>query len=208
MTLMTTKTFTLIRHGKVDGKPALNGHTDVALSAQGYSDLKNAIEKIHAALAVDNITASPSIRCAIVAREFSQKYQTPLQLNPQLKEMHFGAWDGIPFDDLVNEWQNLEAFWTSPFLNHPPDGETLTVFAERVIKTWETLTQRASGQHNLIVCHGGVIRIILAHILQMDWRNANLFKQLHIDFASSSRIEISDQKGALPVVKWIGVVSA
>ena len=203
---MATKTFTLIRHGKVNGKPALNGYTDVALSEQGYNDLKNTIEKIHAALAVDNIVASPLIRCAIPAREFSEKYQTPLQLDPQFKEMHFGTWDGIPFDDLVNEWQHLEAFWNSPFLNHPPEGETLAAFAKRVIDAWENLMQRASGEHNLIVCHGGVIRIILAHILQMDWRNANLFKQLHIDFSSYSRIEIADHEGALPAVKCIGVV--
>ncbi len=205
---MKNKTFTLLRHGKVEGEAALYGHTDIALSAQGRSQLENAIEKIHADLVIDNITTSPLLRCAIIAQQFSAKYQTPLQLDSQLKEMNFGAWDGIPFAELDNEWQQLEAFWNSPFLTHPPAGETLAAFAERVIGAWESLTKKNSGQHTLVVCHGGVIRIILAHILQIDWRNASLFKQLHIDFASSTRIEIGDYEGAFPVVRWIGVVSA
>lgn len=204
---MKNKTFTLLRHGKVEGEAALYGHTDVLLSIQGRSQLENAIEKVHAEFVIDNITASPLLRCAIAAEEFSAKYQTPLQLDPQVKEMHFGAWDGIPFAAMDNQWQQLEAFWTSPYSTHPPGGETLAAFAERVIGAWENLTTKNSGQHTLIVCHGGVIRVILAHILQIDWRNANLFKQLHIDFASTTRIEIADYEGALPVVKWIGVVS-
>jgi alpha-ribazole phosphatase len=203
---MKNKIFTLLRHGKVDGEAALYGHTDIALSEQGHCHLENAIEKIHTELAIDNITASPLLRCAIVAREFSAKYQTPLHLDPQLKEMHFGAWDGIPFAHMGKEWQELEAFWDSPSLRHPPAGETLVTFAERVIDAWENLMKSNSGQHTLIICHGGVIRIILAHILQIDWRNASLFKQLHIDFASNTRIEIGNFEGALPVVKWIGVV--
>lgn len=205
---MTNKTFTLLRHGKVEGEAALYGHTDIALSEQGRSHLEDTIEKIHAELVIDNITASPLLRCAIAARKFSEKYQIPLQLDPQLKEMHFGAWDGVPFAAMDSQWQQLEAFWASPFLTHPPAGETLTAFAQRVIDAWENVLKSNSGQHTLIICHGGVIRIILAHILQIEWRNANLFKQLHIDFASSSRIEIGDYEGALPVVKWIGVVSA
>ena len=202
---MSTKTFTLLRHGKVNGEPALYGHTDIALSAQGYSDLQNAIEKIHAQLTVDCIITSPLIRCATLAQEFSTQHKIPLQLESQLKEMHFGTWDGVPFDHTNNTWQQLEVFWNSPFLTHPPEGETLAFFAQRVIQAWEILIQKNSGQHHLIVCHGGVIRIILAHILQIDWRNANLFKQLHIDYASTTRIEIVDNEGALPIVKWIGV---
>ncbi|MES2822872.1 MAG: histidine phosphatase family protein [Pseudomonadota bacterium] len=205
---MKNKTFTLLRHGKVNGEAALYGHTDIELSEQDRSHLGNAIAKIHAELVVDNITASPLLRCAIAAQEFSVKYQIPLQLDPQLKEMHFGVWDGIPFAEMGDQWQQLETFWESPFLTHPPAGETLAAFAERVIDAWENLVKSNSGQHALIICHGGVIRIILAHILQIDWRNASLFKQLHIDFASNSRIEIGNFEGALPVVKWIGVVSA
>jgi alpha-ribazole phosphatase len=54
----------------------------------------------------------------------------------------------------------------------------------------------------VLVCHGGVIRVIIAHLLSIDWGNANLFKQLQIDYASHSRVEV--QKNFLPLIKYIG----
>lgn len=201
---MAAKTFTLLRHGKVDGQPALYGHTDVALSAQGYSDLAAAIARIHVQAPIHNIVSSPLLRCAAVAHSFAAEHKIPLQLEPQLKEMHFGHWDGVAFDSLGNSWQELEAFWHSPAVVTPPAGETLDAFAQRVIQAWEWLAKSNSGQHQLIVCHGGVIRIILAHILQIDWRNASWFKQLHIEYNSSTRIEIADHAAAKAQIKWIG----
>lgn len=204
---MTAKTFTLLRHGKVNGLPALYGHTDIALSEQGYADLAAAIATTHARDPIDIIISSPLIRCAAVAHAFATEHKIPLQLEPQLKEMHFGHWDGVAFDHLGDNWPELEAFWHSPSVIAPPAGETLEVFAQRVIQSWEWLAKNNSGQHQLIVCHGGVIRIILAHILQIDWRNASWFKQLHIAYSSSTRIEIDDHTGAQAQIKWIGSYS-
>lgn len=202
---MTAKTFTLLRHGKVDGKPALYGHSDVPLSEQGHQDLATAIDKIHAQASIHSIISSPLIRCAAIAQTFSAEHKIPLQLEPHFKEMHFGQWDGIAFDSLGEQWQQLEAFWQSPSVVAPPEGETLEVFALRVIKAWELLAKNNCGQHQLLICHGGVIRIILAHVLQIDWRNPSWFKHLHIEYGSSTRIEIGEHENAEAQVKWIGL---
>jgi len=118
--------------------------------------------------------------------------------------MDFGIWDGVPFDELGDEWKNIEAFWDSPHSMQPPEGESLTDFAARVITSWESLVSNIKPGHKVAICHGGVIRILIAHILQLDWRNPALFKQLQIDYASCTRIEIGDYVGAVPVIKWIG----
>ncbi len=204
---MAVRLFTLVRHGKVNGRPALYGHTDIELSPDGRTDIECAIERVNAQQSIDAIIASPLIRCAHTAQHFSTEYNIPLLLEPQLREMHFGTWDGIPFDDMPDDWALLEAFWKAPFYTHPPNGETLANVAQRVISAWNLIAKNSTLKHQLIICHGGVIRIILAHILQMDWRNASLYQQLHIDYASTSRIEISDAEGALAIVKWIGATT-
>jgi alpha-ribazole phosphatase len=145
------------------------------------------------------------VRCLQVAQEFSRKNKIPLRTEDNLQEMDFGIWDGVPFDELGDEWKNIEAFWHSPHSMQPPEGESLTDFAARVISSWESLSSHNKSGHEVIICHGGVIRIIIAHILQLDWRNAALFKQLQIDYASHTRIEIGDYEKALPVIKWIGL---
>lgn len=202
---MTVTTFTLLRHGKVAGPSALYGHTDIALSEAGNSETAAAIAKVHGQLPIHTLVSSPLIRCAAAAHAFAQAQHLPLQLEPELKEMHFGQWDGIAFDQLNDNWQQLEAFWHSPSVIAPPDGETLEIFAQRVIQCWEWLAKNNAGKHQLIICHGGVIRIILAHILQIDWRNPRWFNQLQIAYSSSTRIEIGNHEGAQAQVKWIGL---
>ena len=201
---MTSTIITLVRHGKVAGPAALYGCTDIALSADGHRDLLRTLNSLHAQTPINQLISSPRLRCLQVAHEFSAQYQIPFHAEENLQEMHFGIWDGIPFDELGDEWKNIEAFWESPHSMQPPNGESLTDFAARVINSWELLTKNTKAGHQIIVCHGGVIRIIIAHILQIDWRNPQLFKQLHIDYASHTRIEIPTYGNALPIIKWIG----
>jgi alpha-ribazole phosphatase len=200
---MTSTIIALVRHGKVAGPAALYGRTDIALSAAGHSDLTRTLNNLHAQNSIHQIISSPRIRCLQVAQEFSAQHKIPLRTEENLQEMDFGIWDGIPFDELGDEWKNIEAFWESPHSMQPPEGESLTGFAARVISSWESLIQNTKVGHQIIVCHGGVIRIIIAHILQIDWRNPALFKQLQIDYTSHTRIEIGTHDKALPIIKWI-----
>lgn len=202
---MTSTLITLVRHGKVAGPAALYGRTDIALSAAGHSDLMRTLKNLHAQTPISQLISSPRVRCLQVAQEFSAQHKIPLRTEDNLHEMDFGIWDGIPFDELADEWKNIEAFWESPHSMQPPEGESLTDFAARVITNWESLIGNLKHGNNVIICHGGVIRILIAHILKLDWRNPALFKQLQIDYASCTRVEIGDYDGALPVIKWIGV---
>jgi alpha-ribazole phosphatase len=200
---MTSTIITLVRHGKVAGPAALYGRTDIPLSTAGYNDLQRTLSSLHAQTPISHLISSPRLRCLQVAQEFSTQYTIPLRTEDKLQEMDFGIWDGVPFDELGDEWKNIEAFWESPHSMQPPEGGSLTDFAERVISGWESLISNAKSGHEVIICHGGVIRILIAHILQLDWRNPALFKQLQIDYASCTRIEIGDYEKALPVIKWI-----
>ena len=195
---------TLVRHGKIDGPAALYGHTDVPLSAQGYQDLRGTIARIHHRLAITNIVSSPLIRCAQLAQEFSDEMNLPLHIIDDLKEMHFGTWDGEPFDNFSEaQWRELDQFWQTPNTAQPPGGEALPLFAQRVVNAWR-LIQQAQQPHQLVICHGGVIRIIIAHLLHLDWTNPALFRQLTIDYASNTCVEILDHENALPTIRHIG----
>jgi len=196
---------TLVRHGKVNGKPALYGHTDIELSAQGQRDLRSTLTQLRDCEPAIQIISSPLLRCATLARLFAQEQQIPLRIEPALMEMNFGIWDGIAFDELEKDWQALENFWQSPHSAQAPDGETLADFAARIINAWENLLPQLDPGHHLVVCHGGVIRIVIAHVLGIDWRNPRLFRQLQIDYASHTRVEIAAHPDAAPIIKWIAL---
>ncbi|WP_440904557.1 histidine phosphatase family protein [Catenovulum sp. SX2] len=200
----TAAKFTLLRHGAVAGRPALYGHSNVTLSEQGLADMQASVDYINKCEPIDKIVSSPLLRCAMFAEDYAETTGKEIILDSRLSEMDFGRWDGIPFDRLRAHWSKLEAFWENPYRNTPPQGETLKQFGKRVKSLWGELAEHNQGQHYLLVCHAGVIKMMLAIMLDIDWRNALWFSQLKIDYASFTRVELAAYQKAMPVIKTIG----
>jgi alpha-ribazole phosphatase len=200
---MTTR-IDLLRHGKVAGPPALYGRTDVAVSSDGEQQLWRAVQSV----SPEQVITSPLQRCRVFAEAFARRQQLPCRIEADLQEVDFGRWDGVPFDDLYaepEEWQRIEAYWQAPGVHAPPEGESLVQAHQRVGLCWQHLQQQLQGKHSLVVCHGGVIRLLLAHVIPADWRDGRWFSALDIGYASLTRIEISDMPDAVPVVRFIGL---
>lgn len=206
----TGTSITLMRHGQVAGEAGLYGHTDIALSDAGYRQAMACVQQLHRETPITQLVSSPLQRCRQVAEAFATQAQIPLQIDSDLMEMHFGHWDGVAFSAL-NDWPALNAFWEAPAQAASPSGETLAQVAQRVARAWSRVLIQCHAQgsgHYLLLCHGGVIRLLIAHILQLDWRNASLFRQLNIDYTSHTRIHLSNHPQAQPVIQWIGASNA
>jgi alpha-ribazole phosphatase len=194
--------FDLLRHGQIDGPPALYGRTDVALSRDGWEQMFQQTGRIQD---LDNIISSPLRRCRDFAKELAADHRLKLQIEPGIQECDFGEWDGIKFDDHSQQWPLMTSFWQDPDHNTPPQGESLETFHNRVVTSWQSLCKQHSGKNNLLLCHGGVIRQILAHILPTDWRSGEWYSQLQIGYASLTRIIIPAYPDAKPSVAFIGL---
>lgn len=194
--------FDIIRHGQIDGPPALYGRTDVALSREGWQQMYQQTRRLEI---IDNIISSPLRRCQDFAKELASDHGLILQIEAGLQECDFGEWDGIKFDNHSQQWPLMTSFWQDPDHHTPPQGESLDTFHNRVVTSWQLLCKQHSGKNNLLVCHGGVIRQILAHILPTDWRSGEWYSQLQIGYASLTRIIIPDYPEAKPSVAFIGL---
>lgn len=188
----------LLRHGKVSGEAALYGHTDVDVSRKNNQEI---ITQLNDELRVQNISfdrvvSSPLKRCQNLANKIAEMQKSNLTLNASFKEMNFGIYDGVPFDDLHRDkgiWSQLEKFWENPVQHTLPKAELLTGFSYRVISAWnEILLSMREKENILIVCHGGVIRMILAHVLNIDFRNPHWYTQLSIANGSLTCVEINN----------------
>ncbi|WP_169546395.1 histidine phosphatase family protein [Sneathiella aquimaris] len=191
----------LYRHGAVDGPPALYGHTDILPSAQGGRAL---VRHLNHNTSLQSIVTSPLRRCKNSATEYAETGEVALDTDLDFMEMNFGDWDGVPFDTLLDQKDELMNFWSDPSRVTPPNGEKLVEFRYRVLRGWDRLIADPMSAHIGLVVHGGVIRLILSAILDIDYRNPKIFSQLSIDYASQTRIEISHYDGdAFPIVKFI-----
>ena len=190
----------LLRHGKVDGEAALYGHTDVSVTEKTNQTISHQFTAYcqQEALVFNQLLTSPLTRCASLAQAISyQLNDQQIQVVESFKEMNFGLFDGVPFDTLHQQsenWQLLENFWQNPVQHSLPNAELLTGFSYRVNQAWKKLIEQTQTRQGnvLLVCHGGVIRMILAQVLNVDFRNPLWYTQLSIDYGSLTRIQLTE----------------
>ncbi|MCW8834470.1 MAG: histidine phosphatase family protein [Colwellia sp.] len=192
----------LLRHGELVQKDILCGRTDIALSDLGKQQLIAATNKLPK---ISSCYSSPLRRCRIFAEEYCQQHELALQVSSQLQEMDFGDWDGKRYQTL---WQaqassdeespTLGAFWQNPWRCLPPNGESMESFTERVEHFWRNLLaefhQTAHGNNNeqniLVLSHGGVIRYLLAKVLQLPIPGTTHMTNIDVPYGALIHIQI------------------
>ena len=150
----------LLRHGVTEGPEGFRGRLDPPLSEQGWTQLRAAVA---AQPPFPLILSSPQQRCARFAEWLAAEQGAELLLEPDLRELDFGAWEGRSAAELMQDQaEALGLFWADPYAYTPPEGEPVAAFAERVLGAVARWRPRLQAQRSLIVTHGGVIRLLLA----------------------------------------------
>jgi broad specificity phosphatase PhoE len=163
----------LLRHGAVDPRPfVLWGQLDPPTSAAGLEAMAQATRAMSP---LSGILSSPLRRCRDFALPFASARGLPCAVHDGLKEMHFGAWQGLtPQDCIARDGTRYASFQTDPEVYPPPEGEALADFRTRVLGTMDQWRATRPDGHWLCVTHGGVIRVLLMEWLglQQHWRVA------------------------------------
>ncbi|CAI8932890.1 alpha-ribazole phosphatase [Pseudomonas chlororaphis] len=150
----------LLRHGETELGGGLRGSLDDALTDAGWQQMRAAVAGQGP---WDRLVSSPLQRCARFAEELGARLALPVSLDPDLQELHFGAWEGQSAAALMaTDAEALGRFWADPYAFTPPQGEPVLAFSERVLGAVERLQQRHVGERVLLVSHGGVMRLLLA----------------------------------------------
>lgn len=176
----------LLRHGETEHGGGLRGSLDDALTPLGW-------QQMHAAVSVgrqwDRIVSSPLQRCARFAEPLATQLGVPLYLEAGVQELHFGDWEGLSTSHLMaTDAEGLGLFWENPYTFTPPNGEAVQTFSERVTDAVRRLHTAHDGERVLLICHGGVMRLLLAlarglpreRLLQVVVKHGELFS-LQVD---------------------------
>lgn len=187
-------TIDLLRHGKPEGGDIFRGTTDVALSDVGWQQMHAALEPLEG---WQQIVTSPMQRCLAFSQELAQQQGIGAAIEPGLKEISFGDWDGQTFKAVEAQDKALfDGFWSDPIVNTPPNAEPMLDFCSRIQQAFWQSVEDYKGQHLLMVVHGGVIRAILQDVMKSD---VVALMRFEVPYASISRIKIyHDDKGTFP----------
>ena len=171
----------LLRHGETELGGGLRGSLDDALTDAGWAQMRAAVV---AQGPWDRLVSSPLQRCARFAEELGEQLGLPVQLEVDLQELHFGAWEGQSAAALMEtDAEALGLFWADPYSFTPPQGERVEDFSARVLAAIARLHAAHAGERVLLISHGGVMRLLLAQarglpreqLLNVEVRHGALF---------------------------------
>jgi len=187
----TPTTIELLRHGQVATPGLFCAPPDEPLGVTGWKQLTQATAQGQ----WDVILASPSRRCHDFARQLAQRLETPFVVEERFREMDFGTWTGQTQQALWAQYpEEIQQLWYQPLMFAAPKGELMKDFVERVHQGWASLRADYTGQRVLVLTHAGVIRVLLAEVLQILYKRTLRFD---VGYARASRICIRAGRASL-----------
>ena len=148
-----------VRHGQTEWNVLgrYQGQTDIALSPLGIEQA----EKLAAHFPVDKVEAVYEPR-------------------PELRELNFGDWEGLTYDEIVAKWPDaLNNFFQHPDVLEIPHGESFPKLRERALDAVEKIVACHPNQTVAVFAHGAILRTILTAALHMDLKYVWTIRQFN-----------------------------
>jgi alpha-ribazole phosphatase len=189
----------LIRHGEPaeEVRHRCYGALDVGLSETGRAQMAQVAEYLRAE-PVAAIYASPRSRALESARILAAGRSCPFEAVPDLREMDFGDFEGLTYDEIAARYSDLYRRWMeTPTEVTFPNGEAFADMRVRVLRAVDAIRRERPGQTVMVVSHGGVNRILIAQALQMP--DHCLFR-LAQDHASMNLLSFLDGSALVQLV--------
>jgi broad specificity phosphatase PhoE len=171
------KSLLLARHGQSVSNAVrrFQGTQDVALSELGARQAE-ALGQVLRHRRVSAVYTSPLERARRTAEIAAAGLDLPLTAVHDLRELSLGEWEGLTVEEVCALPGDPYAQWVrDPVACLPPGGEPLADVQARVVRAMAGIAAaHPDGQDVLVVCHGGVISVYLAHCLGLPlssiWR--------------------------------------
>ena len=162
----------LTRHGQTDWNIArrYQGQTDVPLNETGTLQAALLAQRLSTHV-IHAIYSSDLSRAMTTAKAIAEAQQlTPvLHSDPRWRELSFGDWEGMTYQEMSAQSPELFDAWMKDSLTvSTPNGETHRQLAERVQSAFDEIKAKHDDETVLVVGHSGSIQTLLALTLGVD----------------------------------------
>ncbi|MBX3744536.1 MAG: histidine phosphatase family protein [Verrucomicrobiae bacterium] len=185
----STTRLLFLRHAEVEEAyhRVFGGRIDMGLSALGGRQAALLAEYLAAKFPIDALYSSPMRR----VRETLEPLLARIPLSPvvveDLREVDFGAWTGLKWEQIAERYGVTAFDW----LDHlergsVPEAEPEEMFRRRIERVLDRVLAEQPGKTVALACHGGVIRMALAVLLDLPLHKMT---HLEIDYASLTWVD-------------------
>jgi broad specificity phosphatase PhoE len=186
----------IVRHGESvwSREGHVQGQGDPQLSPLGCHQA----EALAEALRVRRLAAvytSPLLRAQETARAICRPHALHPIVEPVLREVDLGAWQGRNVADLEADPASGYRSWRrNPMALAPPGGETLDRAAARVVPTVMAMARAHTDAMIALVTHSIIGRVLLCHFLQTS---LELVPRLKLKKASITTLRVQNDGAVL-----------
>ena len=183
----------LLRHGEVEERyhRVFGGRIDMDLSPRGHEQAR-ALAGFLRRRPIDAIFASPMRRAQQTLAPLASHCPKPAIDRPEFREVDFGDWTGLTWEQVHARYQISAFDWLEQIERGAiANAETGAEFRARVEPALRQIVREHAGQSVAVVCHGGVIRMMLSILLDLALPKMAAFE---IDYASVSQVEHHERK--------------
>jgi broad specificity phosphatase PhoE len=159
----------LVRHGQTDWnlEGRWQGQADVALNDRGREQARQSAHRL-AAIPLDAIYSSDLLRASETAREIARLNPAPLVLEPRLREIHQGEWQGLLVEEIQARFADAyHRRRLNPLTVAAPGGETTQQVRERALAAVRDLAAKYPRGNVAVVSHGFTLAVLLTHFFQI-----------------------------------------
>jgi broad specificity phosphatase PhoE len=151
-----------VRHGRtawnLSGR--FQGQTDISLDETGRAQAR-AVARRLAGERFDVAVCSDLVRASETAELLTAGHTVQLERDPRWREMRFGRWEGLTWDEIVARYPEQAAHSeTVPKFYTPVGGETFDELCERIAAALGALRERDVASA-LVVTHAGPLHALL-----------------------------------------------
>jgi broad specificity phosphatase PhoE len=186
----------LVRHGVTASnlERRFTGQLDVPLSGLGERQARAAAAAL-ADTSLDVVVSSDLRRAWATATAIAEPHGLVPEMDPDLREICMGTWEGRSVWEIEAEDPELIANWRKDPLRYvPPGGESLEDFQARLVGALSRWLDRRSHGTLLWVTHGGSIGTLLCHLLGMESSRREQFRR---DNAAITEVELDGPRPVL-----------
>ncbi|TMD66750.1 MAG: alpha-ribazole phosphatase [Chloroflexi bacterium] len=188
-----TRRLWLVRHGLTEWNTQQRfcGHSDIPLSARGRVQARWLARRLREE-AITLIYTSDLARARETAEIIASlsTQAVPLKVSTAWREIDFGAWEGLTYAEIAEQFKDQLGFFTDPEQCSPPGGESLAHMLQRVMAELAAIARsddRSIEGDVVIVSHGGPLRVLLCSMLGMPLERQ---WQIRLDPGSLSAIDL------------------
>ncbi|WP_029088790.1 histidine phosphatase family protein [Brevibacterium album] len=163
----------LLRHGRTayNASGRFQGQIDVPLDSLGLAQAKAAGAHLAQTQEITRIVSSDLTRARQTAEALGGATGLGVELDPQLREITVGEWEGLTREEVGRTWPTELQDWFDGVDMRPPGGESRIESAQRVHRAVERLVEETPEEATLaLVAHGAVIRGATELLLGFDPR--------------------------------------